>query len=64
MEVNNQEKEKKHDKLSLLAKAKLNSVEALISNGLIDLNITHDEMVSINNVQKEYVNMKEEIKKI
>ena len=48
----------------MLAKAKLNSVEALISNGLIDLNITHDEMVSINNVQKEYVNMKEEIKKI
>ena len=47
----------------MLAKAKLNSVEVLISKGLIDLNITHDEMVSINNVQKEYDNMKEEIKK-
>ena len=48
----------------MLAKAKLNSVVVLISKGLIDLNITHDEMVSINNVQKEYDNMKEEIEKM
>ena len=44
-------KKKKHDKLILLAK-----------NKLIDSNITHDEFVSLNNVQKECGDMKEEIK--
>ena len=47
----------------MLAKAKLNSVEVLISKDLIELNITHDEIVSINNMQKEYDDMKEEMKK-
>ena len=47
----------------MLVKAKLNSVEVLISKDLIELNITHDEIVSINNMQKEYDDMKEEMKK-
>ena len=34
----------------------------LISKSLIDSNISHDEFVSINNVRKEYEEMKEEIK--
>ena len=46
----------------MLVKAKLNSVEVLISKDLIELNITHDEIVSINNMQKEYDDMKEEMK--
>ena len=53
---------KQHYKIVLLAKAKLNSVEVSISKDLIDPNISHDEFVSVNNVQKEYDNMKEEIK--
>ena len=53
-------KKKKHDKIILLAKYKLNSIEVLISKVLIDSNITHDEFVSTNNVLKEYDNMKEE----
>ena len=36
---------KKHDKIVLLAKSKLNSFEALISKALIDSNISHDEFV-------------------
>ena len=44
------EKKKKHDKIVLLAKSKLNSIEVLISNALIDSFITHDEFVLINNV--------------
>ena len=55
-------KKKKHDKIVLLAKSKLNSMEFLISKSLIDSNISHDEYVLINNVLKEYDNMKEEIK--
>ena len=53
-------KKKKHDKIELLARSKLNSIEVLIS--LIDSNTSHDEFVLINNVAKEYVNIKEEIK--
>ena len=43
------------------AKPKLNSKEVLISETLIDSNISENEIVLINNVFKEYV-MKEEIK--
>ena len=55
-------KKKKHDKIVLLAKSKLNGIEVLISKNLIDSNISHDEFVLINNVLKEYNKMKEEIK--
>ena len=55
-------KNKKHDKIVLLAKSKLNSIEVLISNVLIDSNISHDEFVLMNNVLKEFYDMKEEIK--
>ena len=46
-------------KQHLLAKSKLNSIEVLISKALTDSNISHDEFVLINNVLKEYDNMKE-----
>ena len=36
-------KEKKHDKIVLLAKCKLNSIEVLLSQSLIDSVISHDE---------------------
>ena len=55
-------KKKKHDKIVLLAKSKLNTVEVLISKALIDSNISHDEFVLINNVLKEFYDTKEEIK--
>ena len=54
---------KKHDKILLLEKSKLNSVEVLISKTLIDLVIIHDETVLID-VLKEYNKMKEEIKNL
>ena len=53
---------KKHDKLVLLTISKLNSIEVLISKALIDSNISHDEFILINNVLKEFYDMKEEIK--
>ena len=56
-------KKKEHDKIVLLAKFKLNSIEVLISEALIDSVISHDEFVLINNVRKEYNDMKEEIKR-
>ena len=57
-------KKRKHDKIVSLAKSKLNSIEALISKYLIDSVISHDEFVLINNVLKEYNEMREEIKEI
>ena len=48
----------------MLAKFKLNRIEVLISEASIDSNISDDEFVSINNVLKEYGNMKEEIKNL
>ena len=54
-------KKKKHDKIVLLAKLKLNIIKVLISRALIDTNISHDEFVLIYYVLKEYDYMKEEI---
>ena len=45
-------KKKKYDKILLLAKTKLDTIEVLISKALIDSNISHDE----------YDDMKREIK--
>ena len=51
-------KKKKHDKIVLLAKSKLNSMEVLISKTLIDSSITHDEFVLINKMLKEFYDLK------
>ena len=48
----------------MLAKTKLNSIEFLIFMALIDLNISHNEFSLINNVLKEYGNMKKEIQNL
>ena len=45
-------KKKKHDRIVLLAKSKLNNIEVLICKALIDSVISHDEFVLINNVLK------------
>ena len=58
------EKKKKHNKIVLIAKSNLNSIEFLVSKALIDSNISHDEFVLTNNGLKEYDQMKEEIKKL
>ena len=55
-------KKKKHDSIVLLAKSKLNSIEVFISKALTDSVISYDEFVLINNMLKEYNEMKEEIK--
>ena len=54
-------KKKKHDKIKLLAKTKFNGIVVLISKALVNSNISHGEFVLINNVLKEYDDIKEEI---
>ena len=55
-------KKKKHDKIVLVARAKLNTIEVLISKALIDSYISHHEFVSVTNAFREYNETKEEIK--
>ena len=45
-----------------LAKTKSDTIEVLIPKSLIDTYISHDEFVSVNNVWREYNEMKEEMK--
>ena len=58
----NKKIKKKHDEIVLLAKSELNSMEILISKDLINSSISHDEFVLVNNILKEFYDMKEEIK--
>ena len=38
---------KKHDKILMLAKSKLSSIEILVSQALIDMEISHEEFNTI-----------------
>ena len=48
-------KKKKHDKILMLAKSKLNSIETLISQALIDMEISHEEFVTILKELQEFL---------
>ena len=47
-------KKKKHDKIVLVAKYRLNTIEVLISEALIDSNNSNDEFVLINNALEKF----------
>ena len=55
-------KKKKHDKILMLAKSKLNSIETLISQVLIDMEITHEEFVAVFKEKDKYEKMKENLR--
>ena len=55
-------KKKKHNKIVILAKSKLNSIEKLMSHALIDLDISHEEFKIIVNEKENYEQMKESIR--
>ena len=57
-------KKRKHDKIVLFAKSKLNNIEVLISKALVDSVIIHDKFVLMNNVLKKCNKMIEEIKNL
>ena len=58
-----QKKKKKHGKIVLLARTKLNTIEILISRALADSYISHDEFILSHIVLKNMV-MTKAIKKI
>ena len=55
-------KKKKHDKILMLAKCKLNSIETLISQALNDMDISHKEFITIFNENNKYERMKDILK--
>ena len=46
----------------MLAKGKLNSIESLMSQALIDIEISHEEFQTIVNEKEKYDQMKESIR--
>ena len=56
-------KKKKHDKILMLAKSKVNSIETLIPQALIDMEISHKEFVTILKENYKYEKMKESLRR-
>ena len=55
-------KKNKHDKIVLLARTNLNSIEVLIFKSLTDSCISYDGFVLVNSLSKEYDDMKKKKK--
>ena len=56
-------KKKKHDKILMLAKSKLNSSEILISQALLDLDLSHRKFIRILKEKDKYEKMKENLRR-
>ena len=48
----------------MLAKSKLISIDTLVSQALIDMEISHKEFVTISNERNKYEKMKENLKNV
>ena len=55
-------KNKKHDKILMLAKSKLNSIETLISQVLIDMDISYEEFITILKEKDKYQKMNDNLR--
>ena len=55
-------KKKKHNKIVMLARSKLNSIESKISEALINNEISHEDFMTILNEEKKYQELKENIR--
>ena len=55
-------KKKKHNKIVMLARSKLNSIENKISEALINNEISHEDFMTILNEEKKYRELKESIR--
>ena len=57
-------KKKKHDKILMLAKSKLYSIENLVSQSLIDLVISHEEFDTIIRKEQKCERMKKNVRSV
>ena len=51
-------KQKKHDKILMLTKSKLNSIATLVSQALIDMEISHEEFITSEKPEGKQGNMR------
>ena len=58
----NKKKKKKHDESFMLAKSKLNSVEMLVSQALVDMEISYEEFITILKENDTYEKMKDNLR--
>ena len=58
----NIKKKTKHSKIIMLAKSKLSSIESLMSQALLDLGISHEDLKIIVHEKEKYDQMKESIR--
>ena len=54
-------KKKKHDKILMLAKSKFSSIDTLISQALIDMDISHEEFIAVLKEKGRYEMMKDNL---
>ena len=57
-------KKKKHDKIFILAKSKLNSIETVVSQTLIDMEISHEEFITILKEKDKYEKLKKKLRNV
>ena len=57
-------KKEKHDKILMLAKSKLNSIESLVPQALIGMEISHEEFMTILKEKDKYGKVKENVRNI
>ena len=57
-------KKKKHDKILMLAKSKLDIIETLVSQALIDMEISHEEFNAIISKKQKYERTKENMRNV
>ena len=57
-------KNKKHDKILMLAKSKVNSIETLVSKALIDMEKSQKEFITILEEKDKYEKMKENVRNV
>ena len=55
-------KKKKHNKIVMLARSKLNSIESKISEALINNQISYEDFITIINEERNYRDLKESIR--
>ena len=55
-------KKKKHNKIVILARSKLNSIEGKLSEALINNQFSHEDFITIINEEKNYRELKESIR--
>ena len=57
-------KKKKHNKIVMLARSKLNSIESKISEALMNNQISHEDFMTIINEERNYRELKQSIRTI